>query len=104
MPSRTFKTLAAAGALLLAAAAFAADYSGYSLQELSRMRGTMMNRSLEEREAFRNAWREKVRNASPEERSQYAKCRGKGRGNGQYGGGSNADCDGSGHGHGYGHK
>ncbi len=110
MKSITLRTVLAAGALFIAIPALAADYSSYSLQELSQMRGTMMDKSQEEREAFRNAWMEKMRNATPEERSLYSGAQGKGHkygqmhSNGQSGFGGAGNCDGSGHGHRHGRK
>ncbi len=100
MKSQILSTLAVAGLLFLAVPVFAADYSSYSLQELSQMRGTMMEKSQEEKAAFRNAWRDKMQKATAEERSLYARGRGKGGCNGS----GNCNGSGSGHGHGWGHK
>ncbi len=110
MKQLTIRTLAVAGALCLAIPAFATDYTGYSLQQLSQMRGTMMHKSQADREAFRNAWREKMKAATPGERTAFAHGGGNGRGygygmyhsngNGCLGSGN---CDGSGKGHGHGH-
>lgn len=111
MKLATFKTALIAGALLLAVPALAADYSSYSMQELSQMRGTMMDKSQEEKEAFRNAWRQKMQNATPEERAEYSSSRGKGQGYGQgqgmghhygqQGNCGNGNCGHSGHGKGH---
>lgn len=110
MKLSTFKTVLIAGALLLAVPALAADYSSYSMQELSQMRGTMMDKSQEEKDAFRNAWRQKMRNATPEERAEYSRSRGKGHDKGQgmghhygqQGNGGNGNCGHSGKGKGHG--
>ncbi|RUM89856.1 MAG: hypothetical protein DSZ23_02750 [Thermodesulfatator sp.] len=108
MKYRALKTMVIAGAVFMAVPAFGADYSGYSLQELSQMRGTMMDKSPEEKAAFKDAWRTRMQNATGEERAQYARCKGKGHhyGYGQSGGQGSGNCDGSGkgHGHGKGHK
>ncbi len=104
MKAKTLKTIIAAGAILFATSAFAAtDYSSYSLQDLAKMRGTMMQKSQEERDAFRAAWQEKMRNATPEERQTY--MRGRGRGNCDGSGMQNGSCqnNGSGRGQGYEH-
>ncbi len=103
------KTIVLAGLLILPSYCFATDYSDYSLEELSQMRGTMQNASDNDRNAFRDAWRTKMRNASPEERESMG---GNGRKHGnRYGDGSgkgygmengSGQCDGSGKGHGNG--
>lgn len=109
--------VAATCALFVAGPVMATDYSSYTLQELSQMRGSMMDKSQEERNAFRDAWRQKMQEASPEERAQYSRgwgSRGSGNsgqghhyGQGQWGqgaGGSGGCCSGSGNGHGRGHR
>jgi len=47
------------------------DYSQYTTEELSKMRGTMRNASEEEREAFREEWQKRMQQMSPEERQKY---------------------------------
>jgi hypothetical protein len=100
-----------AGLLFLPAYGFATDYSRYTLEELSQMRGTMQNASDEDRSAFRDAWRAKMQNASAEDRqsmrgngrkqgNRYGNDSGKGYGM-ENGGGR---CDGSGKGHGRGKR
>lgn len=57
---------------MLSMPAFAAtDYSTMTTEELAARRGTMQNATEEERNAFRNEWRERIRNMNPEERQQY---------------------------------
>ncbi len=107
MRTKTLKTIIATGAIIFATSAFAVtDYSKYSLQELAQMRGTMMQKSQEERDAFRAAWQEKMRNATPEERQTYMRGRGRGNCNGsgmQSGSYStNSTRRGQGYGRGYG--
>jgi hypothetical protein len=50
---------------------FASDYSHYSTEELSKMRGTMQNATAEERESFRTEWQERTRNMTQQERQEY---------------------------------
>lgn len=52
--------------------ASAADYSRYSNDELSRMRGTMQQAGVEERAAYRTEWQKRVAAMSPEERRLLA--------------------------------
>jgi len=56
-----------------AGTASAADYSRYSNEELSRMRGTMQNADAQERESYRSEWRKRIASMSPEERRLQAK-------------------------------
>ena len=49
----------------------ATDYSTMSNEELSKIRGTLHSASLEERNAFRTEWRQRVQNMTPEEQQQY---------------------------------
>ncbi len=86
-----------ASALMIGTSALAVDYSQYSTEELSKMRGTLRNATEEEREAFRAEWQKRMREMSPEERMKYVGPpdnatrdgqgyqygRGKGRGQGQ---------------------
>lgn len=103
MKHGTFKTALIAGALLLAVPALAADYSNYSMQELSQMRGKMMDKSQEEKDAFRNAWRQKMQNATPEERAKNSRGRGQRMGHhyGQQGNCGNGNCGQSDYGKGH---
>ncbi len=50
---------------------FATDFSKYSTEELSNMRGTMQNATVEERNAFRTEWQKRIQNMSQEERQKY---------------------------------
>jgi len=110
MKKGTIMAMATVAILAVSAPAMAVtDYSSYSLQELAQMRGTMSDKSLEERQAFRDAWRAKIQNASPEERATY--MRGKGYGargsynnNNSYKGQGNGTCNGSGRGMGKGYR
>lgn len=60
------------GVSMLASSAFAADYSNISTEELSKMRGTMQNATVEERNTFQNEWQKRVQNITQEERQKYA--------------------------------
>ncbi len=51
--------------------AYSDDYSRYSTDELSHMRGPMQNATEEERESFRHEWQERTRNMTQEERQEY---------------------------------
>lgn len=55
-----------------AASALAADYSGYSTEDLAKMRGAMQNATIEERNAFRAEWQKRLQTMSLQERWQYA--------------------------------
>lgn len=59
------------GVSMLASSAFAADYSNMSTEELSKMRGTMQNATVEERNAFQNEWQKRVQNMTHEEKQKY---------------------------------
>ena len=86
---------------LLSSLLFATDYSSMSIDELSNLRNSV---PIEERDAFRDAYREKVQGLSPEERNSFS--RGSGNGNGQRlqdGSGSNNMYKGS-RGGGYGRR
>ena len=56
---------------LCAASALATDYSSYSMDELSKMRGTMRDLPAEERNQFRNEWQKRINEMPVEERSKY---------------------------------
>lgn len=88
--------------LTLLTVAQAADYESMSTQELSQLRGTMYNKSDEERDAFRSVWQQRINRMSEEEKAKYLGSEsgrgqgnrsgtglgdgtGKGRGNGQQG-------------------
>ncbi len=49
----------------------AVDYSKYSLDELYKIRPTVMEKSSEEQQAFWQAWRTKMQQATPQERMKY---------------------------------
>jgi uncharacterized protein (DUF2236 family) len=60
-------------AMMLGGVAYAVtDYSSYSTEELSRIRGTLQSASPEERDAFRKEWQSRMQQMSPEERIRYA--------------------------------
>ncbi|MBM3422811.1 MAG: periplasmic heavy metal sensor [Chlorobi bacterium] len=56
-----------------AGTASAADYSRYSNDELSRMKGTMQNADAQERASYRTEWRKRIASMNPEERRLQAK-------------------------------
>lgn len=59
------------GVSILASFAFAANYSNISTEELSKMRGTMQNATVEERNAFQNEWQKRIQNMTQEEKQKY---------------------------------
>jgi len=67
----------AAAMLAASGPASAADYSRYSDEELSRMRGTMRSATTEERSAYRTEWQKRVAAMSPERRQAFAGKAGK---------------------------
>jgi hypothetical protein len=67
----------------------AADYSGYSTEDLAAMRGTLSNASDEERAAFRDEWRSRMQSLPVDQRQQYT-------GTGAGGGNRSGPRDGSG--------
>jgi hypothetical protein len=48
------------GSAMLIAAAFAADYSAMTTEELANLRGKMQNATVEERNAFKNEWQKRI--------------------------------------------
>ena len=56
---------------ILSGNTFAADYSQYTTEKLSDMRGTLQDASEEERDAFRAEWQKRVQDMTPEERQKY---------------------------------
>jgi len=108
MKKAIVKSIIVSGMLALALPAFAADYSGYSAEELAAMRGNMRKATTQEREAFRNAWRDKTQSLSPEDRrslkatnsNRYGSGNkyGSGSGGGSKRGGGSGSCDGTGRG------
>ena len=80
------------GSLLLISTAFAVDYSTMSTEELARLRGTMRNATVDERNAFRQEWQKRIQNMTQEERQRYlGSPQGAGQGQMQRGSG-NAPC------------
>ncbi len=80
------------GSILFISTAFAVDYSTMSTEELSRLRGTMQNATVEERNAFRQEWQKRMQNMTQEERQRYlGSPQGAGQGQMQRGSG-NAPC------------
>lgn len=96
--------------VLLAGYAWGAtDYASMSTEELSALRGTMYNKTQEERNAFRDEWMKRVQEMTQEEREQYlssgpgnggGRGNGTGLGNGTGQGGGNGQGNGGGYGKG----
>ncbi|BCO08277.1 hypothetical protein GF1_06530 [Desulfolithobacter dissulfuricans] len=60
------------GIIMLSGPAWAVtDYSSMSTDELAGLQGTMRQTTVEERNAFRDEWRSRLQQMSPEERQQY---------------------------------
>ena len=85
--------------LTLLTVAQAADYESMSTQELSQLRGTMYNKSDEERDAFRSVWQQRINRMSAEEKANYLGS-GSGRGQGNRSGTGLGDGTGRGRGNG----
>ncbi len=85
--------------LTMLTVAQAADYESMSTQELSQLRGTMSNKSQEERDAFRNVWQQRINQMSEEEKANYLGS-GSGRGQGNRSGTGLGDGNGRGRGNG----
>lgn len=77
----------------------AADYQSMSTQELSQLRGTMYNKSQEERDAFRAEWQSRINKMSEEEKANFLGS-GSGRGQGNRSGTGLGDGTGRGRGNG----
>ncbi len=89
--SRYIRKIAPAGILaaaLAAGPALAADFTGYTTEELLQMRQENQI-SPEDREAFRSELRSRMQAMTPEERSSMQQEYGFGRGSGQGGDGQN---------------
>ncbi len=71
---KSYLLLATSGiaVLLSAASAFCTDYSKYTTEELSKMRGTLYNASSEEKEAFRTEWQKRLMEMTPDQRRSFA--------------------------------
>jgi len=85
--------------LTMLTVAQAADYESMSTQELSQLRGTMYNKSDEERDAFRSVWQQRINRMSEEEKANYLGS-GSGRGQGNRSGTGLGDGTGKGRGNG----
>ena len=85
--------------LTMLTVAQAADYESMSTQELSQLRGTMYNKSDEERDAFRSVWQQRINRMSEEEKAKYLGS-GSGRGQGNRSGTGLGDGTGKGRGNG----
>lgn len=73
--------------VLMSGAAWAADYTKMSTQELSNLRGTLFNASQEEWLAFHKEWQKRLGQMKPEELQQFVgPRRGAGWGRGLGGG------------------
>jgi hypothetical protein len=57
--------------LFLSGTGVGAEYRQMTTQELSDLRGTMYNASQQERDAFRAAWTERIKQMTPEEKQRY---------------------------------
>ena len=80
------------GSILLISTVFAVDYSTMSTEELARLKGTMQNATVEERNAFRQEWQKRIQNMTQEERQKYlGNPQGAGQGQMQKGSGT-APC------------
>lgn len=72
---------------LMGGAAWAADYSKMSTQELSNLRGTLFNATQEEWSAFHKEWQKRLSQMKPDDLQRYAgPPRGAGWGRGAGGG------------------
>ena len=89
--------LASLAVLTILTMAQAADYHSLSNQELSQLRGTMYNKSQEERDAFRAEWQLRIDQMTEEEKANYF---GSGSGRGQGNRSGNGLGDGTGRGRG----
>lgn len=85
--------------LTMLTVAQAADYESMSTQELSQLRGTMYNKSQDERDAFRTEWQLRINQMSEEEKANYSGS-GSGRGQGNRSGTGLGDGNGRGRGNG----
>ncbi len=97
------------GLALCATSVWAADYSGYSTDELAAMRGSMREVSDEDRGRFRAEWKKRVNELPVEERAKYTtrpeNAEGGGQGQGKGGKSNRSETrkhDGSGQNGGYG--
>ena len=94
--------------LFLPAIGVCSSFKSMTTEELSRLRGTMYKVTQEERDAFRDEWKKRIDQMSPEEKQQYLGAgggRGKGNrsdvglgdgtGRGRGGGGSSAAAAGN---------
>jgi Ca2+-binding EF-hand superfamily protein len=71
---------------LLASAAWAADFSQMSTEDMMNMRGSV---PADERPAFQEEMQKRMQSMSPDERQKYMNTRGMGQGKGMMGGGQN---------------
>lgn len=85
--------------LTMLTVAQAADYESMSTQELSQLRGTMYNKSQDDRDAFRTEWQLRINQMSEEEKANYSGS-GSGRGQGNRSGTGLGDGNGRGRGNG----
>ena len=85
--------------LTMLTVAQAADYQSMSTQELSQLRGTMYDKSQEERDAFRAEWQLRINQMTEEEKESYLGSGG-GRGQGNRSGTGLGDGTGRGRGNG----
>lgn len=67
--------------LVLPVSALCTDYKSMTTQQLSELRGTMYNASQEQRDLFRDEWRKRINEMTPEEKQQFLGAGG-GRGKG----------------------
>ena len=89
--------LIVSGIMMLSVPVWAAtDYSSMSTEELAKIRGTLREASVEERNAFRTEWQSRMQQLTPEERQQYGVGSGAGSRFGRGAGRGVSASDGSG--------
>ena len=90
-------TILMAAVLFLSAAASASaeNYQSMSTDELSRLRGTMLDKPQAERDLFRAEWQKRIAQMTVDERQRYFAA-GSGRGVGNRGGDELGDGSGRG--------
>ena len=68
------------GTTLIAVSLFAVDYTSMSIDELANLRGSV---PVEDRDAFKSAFQEKIQYLSPEEKIAYSRGKAQGDGTGE---------------------
>ena len=59
------------GMTLCATTAWAADYSGFSNDDMANQRGSLRAATEQERNDYHEEWQKRMKEISPEERTQY---------------------------------